>query len=255
MLGNDSRESGELNLRHMEDSALNGMEVVCSVISQPVEILLRPWYGTRYFPVPVTALSAVLMIFLPLIGGMLMWLSHLIPFVSIPPARGMVDFATFAEVYFAIMAVHSFRLWKRMIHMERESQSQHEGAALPIFGVIPWFGTFWKIRILAEPLLVFIAAIVLRDFLIIQSPLAFYFQIAALALMGKSFVAWFRNWQFVRIRLDIRNAAPIIARLIEDQATEEELNQIHLASFPKNIDPEIRKATAIHIARTFNEQD
>jgi hypothetical protein len=253
MFGNDSRESGELNLRHMEDSALNGMEVVCSVISQPVEIMLRPWYGTRYFPVPVTALAAALMIFLPLIISMLAWVGHLIPFVNIPPPRGMVDFATFEELYFAFSAFHAYRLWQRMIHMERESHSQYEGAALPIFSLIPWFGTFWKTRILAEPLFVFLAAIVLRDFLIIQSPLAFYFQIAALALMGKNFVAWFRNWQFVRIRLDIRNAAPTIARLIDDQATEEELNQIHLASFPKNIDPEIRKATAIHIARTFNE--
>ena len=253
MFGNDSRESGELNLRHMEDSALNGMEVVCSVISQPVEIILRPWYGTRYFLVPVTALAAALMIFLPLIGNMLMWLGHLILFVNIPPPRGMVDFATFEELYFAFSAFHAYRLWQRMIHMEREPNSQHEGPPLPFFHFIPWFSSFWKTRILAEPLLVFLAAIVLRDFLIIQSPLAFYLQIAALALMGKNFVAWFRNWQYLRVQLDIRNAAPIIARLVEDQATEEELNQIHLASFPKNIDPEIRKATAIHIARTFNE--
>ena len=72
---------------------------------------------------------------------------------------------------------------------------------------------------MAEPLFLFLLAIVLQDFLIIQSPLAFYFQIAALALMGKNFVGWFRNWQYLRIQLDIRNAAPIIARLIEDHST------------------------------------
>ena len=255
MFGNDSRDSGAMNVGHMQDSALNGMEVVCSIISQPIEIMLRPWYGTQYFPVPVTALAAVLMIMLPLIGSLVTGIAHMIPFVSIPVPRGMVDFATFAKLYFTLSMFHSYRLWQRMLHMEREPHSQYEGSALPFMGLIPWFGTFWKTRILAEPLLVFLAAIVLQDFLIIQSPVAFYFTIAALALMGKNFVAWFRNWRFLRVRLDIRYAAPTIARLIEGEASEEELNQIHLASFPKDIDPEIRKATAIHIARTFNEQD
>jgi hypothetical protein len=31
----------------------------------PVETLLRPWYGTRYYPPPVVFFSAVLMILIP----------------------------------------------------------------------------------------------------------------------------------------------------------------------------------------------
>jgi hypothetical protein len=46
-------------------------ETICSIISMPVEMLIRPQYGTRYFSVPVTFFSGALMLLLPALS--LMW--------------------------------------------------------------------------------------------------------------------------------------------------------------------------------------
>ena len=48
---------------------MNVVENVCSIVAMPVEMVLRPQYGTRYFPVPVVFFSAVMMIFLPLFSA------------------------------------------------------------------------------------------------------------------------------------------------------------------------------------------
>ena len=39
--------SGAMSVEHLHNTAINFVEVVCSVIAMPVETLLRPWYGTR----------------------------------------------------------------------------------------------------------------------------------------------------------------------------------------------------------------
>jgi hypothetical protein len=59
------------------------------------------------------------------------------------------------------------------------------------------------------------------------------------------------HWQFIRELMDMRFAGPIIAALAENRETEEQLASIHLASFPKDLSPEIRKAAVSHIARAF----
>lgn len=71
----------------------------------------------------------------------------------------------------------------------------------------------------------------------------------------KNFIAWFRAWEYIRRLLDMRINGPVIAKLVENQAAEEELAPMHLASFPKNIDPEIRKAAAMQIARAYSPEN
>ena len=68
-------QPGEMNF----DQMLNFVYIVCSIFTMPIEIVLRPFYGTRYFQPPVILLSTLLMIFLPIfslfgggITGMLM---------------------------------------------------------------------------------------------------------------------------------------------------------------------------------------
>ena len=51
MISNQS-DSGAMNAEHLQNTALNGVEVVCSIVSMPVEMIIRPQYGTRYFTVP-----------------------------------------------------------------------------------------------------------------------------------------------------------------------------------------------------------
>lgn len=244
--------SGAMNVAHLQNSAMNFVEAACSVIAMPVETMLRPWYGTRYYPPPVVFFSAVLMILIPVLSGLIDGVTAMIPFSHPARAVGLFDMGSLAKLYFLLSAVHAVRLYRRMTVMSRELNSTHEGPELPFFQFIPWGRSFWVQRITIEPLFVLIASFVLRDLFIIQSGLATYLRIAAVALAMKSFVAWFRAWEYLRDLLDARNAAPIIAKLVENDATEEELSTIHLASFPKDVSPEIRNQAAISIARAYS---
>jgi hypothetical protein len=252
MLPNERQQSGNLNVAHLHNSALNIVEAACGVVSRPLELVLRPWHGTRYFPVPIIALSTLMMIVLPLISAMMTGIAAMIPFSH--PARpiGMFDITSFAKLYFLLSAIHGFRLYRRMVHMHLEDHSNFEGPALPFFQLIPWSRSFWLTRIVFEPAFVLLTAIVLQDLFIIQSGLATYLQLAAIALAMKNFVSWYRAWEYLRDLLDARNAGPILASLIENKATDEDLASINLASFPKDVPPEIRTQAAITIARAYS---
>jgi hypothetical protein len=252
MLPNESQQSGSLNVAHLHNSALNLVEAACAVVSRPLELVLRPWHGTRYFPVPITALSTLMMIIVPAILALMAGFAAMIPFSHPSRPVGIFDITAFAELYFLLSAIHCFRLYRRMVHMHLEEHSNFEGAALPFFQLIPWSRSFWVTRIVIEPAFVLLTAIVLQDFFIIQSNLAIYLELAALALACKNFVAWYRAWEYLRDLLDARNAGPILASLVDDKATEDELASINLASFPKDVPPEIRTQAAITIARAYN---
>jgi hypothetical protein len=246
--------SEEMRIEHLQNNAMELVHTLCSIIAQPVEVAIRPSYGTRYYPVPVTFFSAAMMLILPGIIMLFTNFMHMIPLLNIPPTPGMFGLGDYAKVYFLVMAVHGVRLWRRMIFMEKEIHSEYEGPALPFFQILPKGKSFWFVRVVLEPLLVLIAAIVLKDLFIAQPDLALYLKLAALALAVKGFIAWFRAWEFMRITIDTRNAAPALARLMDDQASEAELEPLHLASIPRNIDPEIRKATIAHIARNYMQE-
>ena len=247
--------SEEMHVEHLQNNALNAVDAICSVVAQPVEYILRPWSGTRFYPIPVTAAAAALMLFLPLIMAGINGIMNMIPFSHPQPAMGMFDIGSLAKLYFLLSAAHGYRLWKRMLHMETELHSEFEGPALPIFSVLPKGHSFWFVRIIWEPALVLLLSILLQDLFIIQSSLGLYLKFAALALGMKSFINWFRAWEYLRKLLDMRNAAPAIAKLVDNSATEEDLAPIHLASFPKNISPEVRQAAATQIARAYSPEN
>jgi len=246
--------SEEMRIEHLQNNAMEFVYLLCSIASQPVEILLRPWYGTRYYSVPVTFFSSAMMLLLPAVMMLFTNFVSMIPLLHVPQPVGMFGLQDYAKVYFAASAIHSWRLWRRMIFMEREQHSQYEGPALPFFQILPKGKSFWFVRIVLEPAFVLVLAIVSKDLFIAQSNLALYLEFAALALLMKQFIAWFRAWETMRQILDTRISAPVMARLAEDQASETELEPLHLASIPRNIDPEIRKATIAQIARNYTAE-
>ena len=50
-----------MSLDQLENTALNVVDALCSIVSMPVELMLRPWHGTRYFPVSVRFFASVMM--------------------------------------------------------------------------------------------------------------------------------------------------------------------------------------------------
>jgi hypothetical protein len=253
MFGISASGSGETGIDQMQNTAINLVDILCSIIAEPIEILLRPWYGSRYLSVPVKVLAMAMMVLLPAIAALFSGTLFRIPFINIPPPRGMFDLGAFAKVYFLVSFAHGFRVWRRMMHPELEIHSQFEGPALPFFALL-WKGTsFWVTRILWEPLFVVLASIALEDLFIIQHPLGLYLRFAAFALMVKSFISWYGFWEFTRIQMDIQNTAPALAEMMSNKSSPEN-SEPHYASLPRNIDPEIRRAAASRIARMFTPQ-
>ena len=104
-----------------------------------------------------------MMIILPVLGAMWEGFSGLIPFMRVSASMGLFGMGTFSKLFFLGSFVHGLRIWRRMIHMEREQHSAYEGPPLPIFRIVP--GSFWLIRIVYEPAFVFVLSIVLANFL------------------------------------------------------------------------------------------
>jgi len=246
-------ESGMFDINQLQDVAINAVCFFCSVLCMPVEIILRPKYGTRYFPPAVLFFAAVMMLFLPLISAATTAVTHMIPFMGAPPPQGMFDIGSLSKLFFLLSFIHSIRLYRRMIHMETEQFSWYEGPPLFFIQLIPGTKSFWFTRIAIEPALVFVTAMVLNTLFIFQSGLTHFLYLAALALAMKQFTHWYRSWELLRGILDSRNTGPLISKFIENTATEEDLSVIHLASFPKSTPPDLRKAAAVHVARIYGE--
>ena len=235
-------------INQLQNLAMNVVEVFCSIICMPVEIILRPQYGTRYYPVYVTFFSAMMMIFLPVFGTVTTGVVNMIPFHHAVIPVGMFDLWSFSKLFYLLLFLHGFRLWRRMIYMDLEKFSQFEGPALPPYRLLPGGRSFNFVRIVLEPLTVFVLASLLERLYIIQSGLATFLHFAALMLAMKCFVLWYRAWEFARNLLDIQNAGPLLAKIAENQATQDDLAPMHLASLPKNLSPEIRQKTVSYIA-------
>ena len=253
MLTDKAGESGAFNSNNMQQTAMNVVGTFCGILSRPVDLILRPFHGTRYFTLPEIFFSNLMMIFLPVFSMAARTAVSMIPLVHISMPVGLFDIASFAKLYFLLSFIHGIRIYYLMLHPEKEICSEFEGGALPFFHLIPGGGSFWFIRITLEPALILIVSTFLTRMNIFSSGLAIYLQIAALALAMKNFIGWYQAWEFLRILLDIRYAGPIIARLSQNCATDEDLATIHLASFPKNLPPDIREAAVSHIARAFTE--
>jgi hypothetical protein len=68
----------------------------------------------------------------------------------------------------------------------------------------------------------------------------------------KNFVTWFRTWEYLRDVMDGVGAGPTISKLVENTATDDELASVGMASFPKDISPELRQQAATTIARAYS---
>ena len=242
----------QMSIDQLQDRALNIVYNGASLFTMPLEMVLRPRYGSLYFSAANQFFTAILLTILSAFFTVTLTVGQMIPFVHFRGPVGIYGLGSLTEFFFLAGIVHGVRIWRRMIHPETEDIATFEGSPLPIFGWLPQGGSHWVIRIVYEPVLVFALSIVLSTLLIIQSPLMLYLQIAALMLAMKSYVAWFKHWSYIRRLMDLTNAAPIIARIVNNTASNEEMARVHLASLPTNLPPDIRKATIAHVARAYS---
>jgi hypothetical protein len=242
---NQSGPNASTTLQQMYQMGLKIAQNVCGVVTTPVEYALRPFFGTRYFDPILTVFASILMMFLPLAGTAT---SHLSFGSSAPSSHGLIGLGTLSILFFAAQAIHGPRIWRRMIQMEREQHSEFEGQALPIFGLLPYGGSFWIVRIFWEPAFVGVLAIALHVTRIIDSPAMIYLVVVAMMLAFKNFLSWYQSWLYLRILMDAKFAGPLVAKAASGKATERELAQVHMAGFPKSVPADIRTAAIAEMA-------
>jgi len=241
-----------MSFNQLQDYAMGVIHTVCGSFSRPVEMILRPWHGTRYFNVAQITLSTLGMLLLPVFAGAADTARNLVPFMHAAPPPGLFDIGSFSKLFFLLSFVHGFRLYRRMIRPETELHSRWEGAPLPFLHALPKSDSIWLVRIVYEPLFVFIAATILANLRLVTPGLCLFLHFSALCLALKEFVDWYANHLVIRNILDSRATGPIISKLLDNTATQEDLAPIHLASFPKGISPELRQEAATYIARTYD---
>lgn len=251
MLNGPPNESGNTNIDQFQNVAVNVVDAICSAMSMPLVIVLRPQFGTRFFPIPIFFLSAMLMLFLPAFSAITEEVQQILPFTHFRPPIGLFGIGSLSKVYFLLSFVHGIRLWHLKIHMDKEKVSTFEGPPLFFFQLLPNSSSFWFTRIVLEPSVVLIAATILGRLFIFQVGLTRYLQIAALMLAMKELIEWNRAWEYLRQLMDAWNLAPIIGRMVENRATQEDLAKAHLASFPNNASPEMRRSAVWHFAKVM----
>jgi hypothetical protein len=242
--------SQEFNAGTLQNSGMNIVELLCEAASQPVTMMVRPFYGTRFYSVVSMFLAATMMILLPAFMATVQGVAHMIPFVNIPMPRGMFSLGDFAELYFLVAFAQGLRMWRRMLYPEKEECSVYEGPALFFFNYLPKSRSFYFVRIVWEPVAVLLVSIVLQDLYIIQSPLSLYLKFAAFAMMMCSFIAWFRSWEVERIIRDSQWTGRIMSKIADGSATQSERDQILVASIPRGPAAQAAPAAGAYVART-----
>lgn len=247
-------KSQPTSIDNFQDNAINIVYNLCSIVAMPVELGLRPFNGTRYFPPLVMFFSTVMMILIPAFFSFAGAIAGMVPFVQMQASLGLIGMWGLSKLFFMGLLVHGVRKWRLMLHMEREENSMYAGPPLFFFKWLPK-ASFWKIRIVFEPLFLFALSIVLPNFFILEPGAANFLLISAIFLAMKNYTHWYMEWQFIRELMDIKFLGPKLARLADNTADDEELGSIHMASFPKDLPPDIRRAALSHIARIFSAED
>jgi hypothetical protein len=163
MSQNQAGSSSPLNINNLQDAAQNLLLFLASIVSKTADMIVRPFFGTRYYAPAVDAFAFLLLLIVASVHTAAVEMTHMIPFVTgPPPPQGMFDLWWLVRISFLAQIIHRIRLFRRMMDVSREKFSWYEGPALPILKLIPGNKSFWRSRILIEPAIVFAAASVLQ---------------------------------------------------------------------------------------------
>jgi hypothetical protein len=123
----------------------------CSFVSMPVEMQLHPFHGTRFYSPLVIAMSTAMMLIVP-------------TFFTFGDNDGLIGMGTIQKWFFVALAAHGIRKFRLMLHPEREKNSYLANDHWFFFNWLPK-ASFWRIRIVYEPLFLVALSITLQNLL------------------------------------------------------------------------------------------
>ena len=192
-----------ISIQGMVDTVFN----FCSIVAMPVEMQLHPFHGTRFYSPLVILMSTVMMLIVP-------------TFFSFGDNDGLIGIGLIQRTFFVALVAHGVRKFRLMLHPEREKNSYLANDHWFFFNWLPK-ASFWRVRIVYEPLFVVASSITLRNLFLITGGAGNFLIVSAVFLALKNYTHWYMQWEFLRGPEDIKSAGPIMAERIERQSTPE----------------------------------
>ncbi|MEQ1883693.1 MAG: hypothetical protein ABL967_01435 [Bryobacteraceae bacterium] len=209
---------------------------VCSLLTFPFEMLLRPWFGSRYFHIILMALSLPCWQAICLASGIF-------------GGRAYGAFALVIAIWCGCV-YNGFRIWRLMLHPQQEKDSEREGD--PIVEL----SSSWAIqRIVYEPLGILIAAILFKLIGIFNLILALCVAASAAALCLKNIITWYEAWTYLRDMLDQQGRIPIIQAISAGQPVPKSIGRFTLSSIPVGTSPKTQAVIASGLAGLTPEME
>lgn len=84
MFPSDKPGQSGMNLNQLQDTAMDVVRTFCAILTRPVELILRPRHGSRYFSPVVIFGSTLVMMILPLFWAMGFMALRMIPLIHVP---------------------------------------------------------------------------------------------------------------------------------------------------------------------------
>lgn len=228
---------------------LAGFSGVTAIIAMPIELAMRPRFGTMYFH-PVTAA----------LGCLLMQLITAFGLAAQPAARAAagghsapIGMGVVYLLFCVACLVHTPRLWRRAMHMELEEDAEDEGPALPFFRLLPMAG--WGMtRIVYEPLSIVLAGIVGYALGLIEPFVLAYLLLVSAALAWKNAIRWYEVWRVIREILNNQSRGRTLQTFVKGKASPATVGPFVLAAAAA-ASPALRRTIATSIAPGLTPDD
>jgi hypothetical protein len=197
-----------VGMDHWQDRIVNTVFNFCSMVTMPVEMVLRPKHGTRYFSPLAIVMSTIMMLVFPTFFTLLFG-----------EDVGFIGLSGFMELYFVGLLIHGIRKIYLMVHPEKEKNSYLPNDHLFFFDWLP-NPTYWRIRIAYEPLFLVVLSITLQNLFFITEGAGNFLIFSAVFLIMKNYVHWYTRWEVLRGPEDMTSAGPIMADAINRQSQD-----------------------------------
>jgi hypothetical protein len=224
----------------MTNVMLNLTYQFTSVLTVPIEMCLRPRFGSQYFSPIVVAIAVLL--FQGVTGATALY-QALQGYSSAPIGMGILTVALWGGCIY-----HAIRIRRLILDMDREGDSEEEGSALFIFTLLPrgdrwtWVRCFWEpLAVIGFSALVYVTG-TLTPFT------AAYLALCGVALFLKNYAKWYQSWRWIRGIRDKEYRAGIIARIALGEAPTQTIGHCVLAALPESSGPKERTAIAAHFS-------
>ena len=172
----------------------------CNGFCLPLEMVLRPRYGTRYFLLTSYAWSWGILQGWVILSWLIRAFRALAP--GIPAETRPVDMGTLLILFYVLFIYHVIRLRRLVVNMNLEKDSEMENPGWKLLRYLPRGKLWTRQRMVYEPIICIAFAVGMYRSEILALPAAAFIMIGGVCLSLKATMIYWQGWEFVRIGRD-----------------------------------------------------